>query len=704
MKAEEAKTIAVATMTGAGAPQGPCNESGLRALLDKVPLGILAIDGVGVIRFCNSAARRLLAIAETVMPGNTKFADLVSQLDLSVRPVGEAESTVEARTSDGRVLEIDATALGHHGMVMIIDDVTDRRREQHEKLQTTAEYRSLFENAVCGIYRDTMDGEPVRCNAALAQLNGYQTEAEFVEAVKAKPIRWYVDPRRREQFLQLMHAEGGVRDFVSEGYRHRTGESYWMMENAWVVRDDQGNPLYIEGTIQDATERMLALGLVERQANVDMLTGAVSRFRFFNELEYLTSAASKGCTLFSIDLDHFKEANDMLGHEGGDAVLKEVAQRLTALCSKLGTLARIGGDEFTITIASAIDEKEADDFAAKIVAAMDDVIEVGGRSISIGVSVGVAIYPTLATNCDELLGNADKALYAAKANGRDGHFVFGAEMRRQTQQRKALTLDLANAMIRDELELYYQPIVYSETGMVEGLEALIRWNHPQRGLLYPGEFLPLAEEEGLMAEIGTWALERACCQAAALPGHIQVSVNVSADQFRSPQIVETVRDALTRSGLPAKRLTLEITETVILSSETLAARVIGRLSEMGVAIALDDFGTAYSSLSYLQKFSFTKVKIDKSFVLGMFDIPANMAVVRAIIGIGRDLGIEVVAEGVEERTQLDRLMREGCRRMQGFYFSKPKPFTEIAAELARSQLTPLLADEDEAMPPRRRHR
>ena len=673
----------------------PDCEPGLRALLDKVPLGIIAIDGSGRVKFCNSTAPEILGLDPQDKFDRASFTELVLKAGLVVKPVAGSETIVETATTDGRTLEIDATPIGSDGIVLIIEDVTTRRQDEREKQQTAAEYRSLFENAVCGIYRDTFDGEPVRCNAALAQLNGYATEAEFVEAVKAKPIRWYVDPSRREEFMRRMHADGGVRDFVSEGYRHRTGEPYWLMENAWFVRDEQGKPLYIEGTIQDATERMLALGAAERQANHDMLTGAMSRFRFFTELDRLTSPDSKGCTLFAIDLDHFKDVNDMLGHEGGDTVLKEVARRLRELCSNFGTLARIGGDEFAITVPAAIDETQASAFGRKIVSAVDEIFDVGGRAVSMGVSVGAAIYPDLAVNCDELLGNADKALYTAKANGRNGHCVFGAQMRRDTHARKILTRDLSHALAREELELYYQPIIYSDTGMVEGLEALLRWNHPERGLLLPRDFLPVAEEEGLMAEIGTWVLDRACRQAAALPGHIQVSVNISADLFRSPKILDTVRESLARSGLPAKRLALEITENVILSSETLAARVIGRLSDMGVAIALDDFGTAYSSLSYLQKFSFTKVKIDKSFVMGMFDIPANMAVVRAIVGIGRDLGIEVVAEGVEDRMQVERLMREGCRRMQGFYFSKPKPFLEIASELALSQLKPVLDDDDE---------
>lgn len=681
----------------------PLDDLGLRPLLDKVPLGIVLLDAAGLISYFNATAPVLLGLQPAQLKGARKFSELTEQVGLAVRPIPGTNAVVETSTPDGRILEVESAVLTGTGIVLIIDDVTLRRRAERAKLKSDAQYQSLFDKAVCGIYRDSLDGQPMRCNPALAQLNGYTSEQEFIDAVSARPVHWYVDPDRRAQFMQQLERDGAIKDFVSEGYRHKTGETYWMMENAWLVRDDDGKPAFIEGTIQDATERMLALGMVERQVNLDMLTGAVSRFRFFNQLDFLTGANSKGCTLLSIDLDHFKEVNDMLGHEGGDVVLREAARRLQEACGSSGTLARIGGDEFAITIAEALDEEAAERFAARIVAGMEGVYEVGGRTVPMGVSVGVAMYPSLASTCDELLGNADKALYQAKANGRNGYFIFGAEARRKTRDRKALAGDLALAIIRDELQLFYQPIVFSDTGMVEGLEALVRWVHPERGLLSPAEFLPFAEEEGLMADIGTWVLRRACEQGVSLPSHVQIAVNVSADQFRSPQIVEMVRDALASSGLPAKRLTLEVTETVILSSESLATRVIGRLAEMGVGIALDDFGTAYSSLSYLQRFSFNKVKIDKSFVQGMFDIPANMAVVRAVIGIGRDLGIEVVAEGVEERIQVDRLMREGCRRMQGYYFSKPKPFVDIASELARSQLSGLV-DDDEEFPTRRHWR
>lgn len=680
----------------ADAQPGPC----LAQVVDAVPLGLVVVNREGRVMLANPQARQLLGGLAESGKEPLQLADITAALGPGTCSRQDGRPVFEAVNQDGRWLEITASAMQCGTSVIILEDVTADRQQLSALGIAEQEYSSLFSNAVCGIYRDALDGTPIRCNPALAQLNGYDSEEEFIAAVKARPGPWYADPERSAEFRRLMQRDGGVKDLVSECFRHRTGERFWIMENAWYVRDSEGNPLCVEGTIQDATERMTTLGMIERQANVDALTGASSRFRFFNQLDFLTKEASQGCTLFSIDLDNFKQINDQMGHEAGDLALKEAARRLQSVIGDDCMLARIGGDEFAILVARQMNEDEAADLARAAVAVMAEPAEVKGHSLPMGASIGVAIFPILASGFDELLGNADKALYTAKANGRNGFCVFGEGMRTRSLQRRVLSNELATAIRGDQLELYYQPIVFSDTGMVESFEALLRWNHPTRGLLLPADFLPLAEEEGMMTNIGNWVMRRASEQALGLPNHVQVAINVSADQFRSPRILETLREVLAKTQLEPQRLSLEITETVILSSETVAKRVLGRLGEMGIAVALDDFGTAYSSLSYLQKFSFNKVKIDKSFVRGMFDIPADMAVVRAIIGIGRDLGIEIVAEGVENRMQMERLAREGCKRMQGFYFSKPKPFSEVCSDLAVSQITPLL---DSQPPSSRRH-
>ena len=579
---------------------------------------------------------------------------------------------------------------------------TADQNDQHGAVQSSAhrmaeaEYRSLFENAVCGIYRDQLDSTPVRCNPALAVLNGYQNEAEYIHAVTGAHGAWYVDPGRGDEFKRLMREEGRVKDFVSEVYRHRTREKIWITENAWYVRDSEGNPIFIEGTIQDATERITTMAIIEREANLDALTGAASRFRFLREIEEKTVAGAVPCTLYSIDLDRFKEVNDIYGHAAGDYVLGVTARRIQALVNEDGLLARLGGDEFAILQGGSATLADAAMLAESIVEAMGQPISVSGQNLIIGASVGVAMVPDHAANSEELLSNADMALYQVKSKGGGGYRIFDRDLGTRTMQRKVIERELSVAVANEELELHYQPIVECATGKIVSCEALMRWNHPQRGLLLPAQFLAIAEEAGLMPELGNWAISHACRQAAILPAHIKMAVNVSPNQFRSSSILSELRRALAETGLDPKRLVLEITETAILSNEATAEKMLDELEAMGVLLALDDFGTGYSSLSYLQRFAFREVKIDRSFVAGMVELPANLAVIRAVLSIGRDLGIDVVAEGVETLSQVDALAREGCFLMQGYFFGKPKPYLEIVGDLAVQHLSQQLPDKDTA--------
>lgn len=564
-----------------------------------------------------------------------------------------------------------------------------------------AEYRSLFENAVCGIYRDELDGTPVRCNPALAALNGYDTESEYISAVRGAHGVWYVDPGRGDEFRRRMKDDGRVKDLVSEVYRHKTREKFWITENAWFVRDLQGNPIYIEGTIQDATERINTMAIIERQANIDSLTGVASRFRFMNELARETVHGASGCTLLSIDLDSFKQVNDQMGHAAGDIVLMATAQRLQAVVQNCGLVARLGGDEFALLLPGSFERNDVEELAGRVIAVMREPIQVNGQNLIVGASVGIAAFPANARDAEELLANADLALYHVKMSGRCGFRVFDAELRTQSQDTQEIAQELRAALTDDELELYYQPIVQGVTGEIEAYEALMRWNHPVRGLLAPSQFIQVAEDAGLMTELGNWSINRACQEAALLPEHIKVAVNVSPNQFRSASILSNLRNTLAETGLDPSRLILEVTETVILSSEIVAEKILAELQHEGVQLALDDFGTGYSSLIYLQRFRFNKVKIDRTFVAGMFELAANMAIVRAVLGIGRDLGISVVAEGVETQIQADELRREGCLSMQGYLFGKPMRFSDAVADLAVKALGRLNASAPESVVARR---
>jgi diguanylate cyclase (GGDEF)-like protein/PAS domain S-box-containing protein len=667
----------------------------LAETLEAIHLGIMMVMANGDVAVCNPAALMLLDLPPGLHGHVFNLGDVAAKLHgLHLGPDDDGQA-VSFQNTNGLHLEIQVSRIEAHGMIIVIEDVSEQHARDRARQFAEAEYRSLFRNAVCGIYRDQLDGIPVRCNPALALLNGYQTEEEYITAVSGAHGAWYVEPTRSDEFKRLMREEGRVKDFVSEVYRHRTRERIWITENAWYVRDPEGNPLFIEGTIQDATERVATLSVIERQANIDTLTSVASRFRFFNEMADGTAPESAGCTLHSIDLDRFKEVNDHMGHAAGDHVLKVSAQRLLSLCGGHDIVARLGGDEFAILQHGATGEDEAREFAARIVEVMSEPVDIGGRHVVIGASVGVAIHPTLAGDAEELLGNADLALYQAKATGRNGYRIFDADLRVGIQRRQEFASELRAAIAGEELELYYQPIVHSGSGETEGYEALLRWNHPTRGLLHPQQFIPYAEEAGLMTELGAWATERACEQGGLLPKELRISVNVSPSQFRSAGIVSGLRGILERTGFDPRRLILEITETAILPSEVVAKKVLFELKEMGVGVALDDFGTAYSSLSYLQRFAFDKVKIDRSFVASMFDDPASAAIVRAVVGIGRDLRIDVVAEGVETQALVEGLAAEGCTHMQGYYFGHPKCFADVVNDIAVGRLvTKLPARQD----------
>jgi predicted signal transduction protein with EAL and GGDEF domain len=313
-------------------------------------------------------------------------------------------------------------------------------------------------------------------------------------------------------------------------------------------------------------------------------------------------------------------------------------------------------------------------------------IDIGDYRATVGASVGVAMYPAHAADAAELLTHADLALYQVKSEGRNGFRIFDREMRARMDRRKTLESELRAAIPAGELELYYQPIVNAVSGAPVSFEALMRWNHPRRGFLPPAQFIQVAEDAGLMTELGNWAIRSACRQAVLLPKHLGVAVNVSPNQLRSTTIVSVVKEALAETRLEAARLTLELTETAILTAQSAASRVMDDLLALGVSLALDDFGTGYSSLSYLQRFAFSKVKIDRSFVADMETQPANLAIIRALVGLAQNLGLQVVAEGIENHSQAELLRVEGCDLLQGYLFGKPQSFNDVAASLAVQDL------------------
>jgi diguanylate cyclase (GGDEF)-like protein len=383
-----------------------------------------------------------------------------------------------------------------------------------------------------------------------------------------------------------------------------------------------------------------------------------------------------------VDLDQFKRVNDTLGHPVGDAVLRAVALRLRENVREDDLVARLGGDEFSIVQFGIGQAEDAVSLATRLISVLSAPYTINGQEILIGASIGIALSPNDGVDADQLLKNADIALYRSKLDGRGVHRFFEAEMDERLQARRSLELDLRAALQNDEFQLFYQPLVDAENGRIIGCEALIRWHHPTRGMVSPADFIPLAEETGLIVPIGDWVLRQACMEAASWPSDIKIAVNLSPIQFRGKAILTSVLAALTQSRLPACRLELEITESVLFAENEANRETLAQLRALGISISMDDFGTGYSSLSYLRSFPFDKIKIDRSFVSDIASNPDCLAIVRAVTLLGRSLGIPTLAEGVETAEQLSQLRGEGCQQVQGYYFSRPEAPERIRALLA----------------------
>jgi diguanylate cyclase (GGDEF)-like protein/PAS domain S-box-containing protein len=439
-------------------------------------------------------------------------------------------------------------------------------------------------------------------------------------------------------------------------------------------------------THEDITERRQTEARIAHMARHDPVTDLPNRIHFREEIGSRLSRLGRNerFAVLYLDLDNFKTINDTLGHPIGDKLLSMVGERLRSCIRGPDSIARLGGDEFGIVEGSVLQPQDAAALVSRIMEVLASPFDVDGHQVVAGVSVGIAIAPTDAADSDQLLKNADMALYRAKADGRGTHRFFDPDMDARMQARRALETDLRKAIACGEFELHYQPLVRLETEQICGFEALIRWHHPTRGFVPPRQFIPLAEETRLIVPIGEWVLRQACAEAAGWPEGIRVAVNVSPAQFRRPGLSEIVVSALANSGLEPARLEVEITESVLLLNSELTLATLHRLRELGVRISMDDFGTGYSSLSYLRSFPFDKIKIDGSFVRDLASNADSMAIVRAVAGLGSSLRMVTTAEGIETRVELEQLKREGCTEGQGYLFGKPLPAESVRDLLSSS--------------------
>ncbi|MDQ0467167.1 putative bifunctional diguanylate cyclase/phosphodiesterase [Labrys wisconsinensis] len=431
---------------------------------------------------------------------------------------------------------------------------------------------------------------------------------------------------------------------------------------------------------EDITARKEAERIVARMARYDELTGLANRRTFHQHTDSALARLRGGADRLAvhwIDLDRFKSVNDTLGHPVGDGLLRAVADRLRAAVRDTDVVARFGGDEFVIMQYPIRRGEDASRLARRLMEALSAPFQIEGHHLEIGASAGIAIAPRDGMDGDRLLKNADLALYRAKADGRGAYRLFEPSMDAGAQARRALELDLRHAWERGEFEVHYQPLVELSNRRIAGCEALVRWRHPSRGWISPLEFIPVAEETGLIVSLGEWVLNQACVEATAWPKGTRLAVNLSPVQFKSRSLGSSVVTALAKSGLPASRLELEVTEMVLLQDSDLTLATMTQLRQLGVRLSLDDFGTGYSSLSYLRKYPFEKIKIDSSFVKDIGHDAGSAAIVRAVASLGRDLGMSILVEGIETTEQFERVKAEGCTEGQGYLFGRPVPSHEI---------------------------
>ncbi|MDB5620329.1 EAL domain-containing protein [Tardiphaga sp.] len=502
------------------------------------------------------------------------------------------------------------------------------------------------------------------------------------------------------ELISLRKATGSFTGDVDE-YVAQTRATKGIV-NTSVVEIGDGRSIQLTGhpvadggwvaTHDDITERRLNEEKIAHLAHYDALTDLPNRTLFRAELERELARLATGtqCAVLYIDIDEFKGINDSLGHPVGDELLKAIAQRLRGCVRGSDIVARLGGDEFAIVQTSIETRKDVTDLIAGIYAAIREPFECIGHRLLTDASIGIALAPKDGNDLDTLLKNADLAMYSAKADGRRTYRFFESQMDAKVRARRMLELDLRQAIACDGFreggfEVYYQPLVDLNDDMVTGCEALLRWRHPEHGMISPAEFIPVAEEIGVISQLGEWVLSTACMEAASWPGDISVAVNVSPLQFRSHTLSLKVAAALLASGLPARRLELEITEAVLIRDDDIALAILHGLRELGVRIALDDFGTGYSSLSYLQRFPFDKIKIDRCFVADIGEPHGSSAIVQAVVNIAASRNMTTTAEGVETEMQKELLRKLGCTQMQGYLFSAAKPAAEIRKLLGAEQ-------------------
>ena len=591
------------------------------------------------------------------------------------------------RTDDLHELEVYAIRdlRERRGAAAQIEDFNARLQQQHDLLKVqeqqlraqNVQLDAALNNIAQGLAMFDADQRLVLCNRRYAEIYELSPDQVMLGTTLLEIIRHRVG----NKLLSDMSPEAIVDAMLRRRNDTRFAEFYSQLSDGRCIAITV-QPMADGGTVtthQDITEQRRSEAKIAYMAHHDALTGLPNRTLLDERLEHAVAHAKRGEIVAThlLDLDYFKNVNDTLGHPVGDKLLRMVADRLRRLVREGETVARMGGDEFAIVQVQVAQPSDATALAQRVIDGLSEPYEIDGHQVVVGASVGISVSVTDGPSPDLLLRNADLALYRAKSGGRGTLRFFEPEMDAQMQARRLMESDLRRALVGQEFEVHYQPIVNLQSNEISAFEALIRWQHSERGMVSPAEFIPLAEEIGLIVPLGEWVLRTACSAAARWPDHTKICVNLSPVQFRSRGLVEVVIGAIATSGLRPGRLELEITETVLLADTEATLAVLHQLRGLGVRIAMDDFGTGYSSLSYLQTFPFDRIKIDRSFVKGVAEDIGSLNIVRAVAALAKGIGMATTAEGVETQEQLDAVKAEGCTEMQGFLFSRALPSRDI---------------------------
>jgi len=559
-------------------------------------------------------------------------------------------------------------------------DVTERERASIELKSTQIFLDAIVESIPSMVFvKDARDGRFVLLNKAGEDLLGVsrhdligKSDFDLFDAEDAERFR---------RADQAVVASGKLVSIENEPLTTPAGMRSLRTQKVGVP-DVDGKPRYLLGISEDVTEKLRIEERSRHLALHDVLTDLPNRLKFQDILDREMDrkrAKGRDFALLLLDLDRFKAVNDGLGHHAGDQLLRHVSDRMRSQLGKDDVVARLGGDEFGVVHNGQVSESSAEALALRLIRAISEPFTIDGQVVSVGCSAGITLKSKHGSSSDALMKRADLALYAAKST-RKGDFVwFEFEMEEKADHQRTLRDELSTALVRNELFLEYQPIVNTATRKVEVFEALLRWQHPTRGLISPTEFIPVAESSGLIEDIGRWVLQRACAEAAQWTSNARIAVNLSPLQFKGFALVADVIRALDLAGLTPNRLELEITESIFLTHSEENIRILHQLKQLGIRIALDDFGTGYSSLAYLRCFPFDKLKIDRSFITDMTASPENLAIVRAIIGLGKSFGAVVTAEGVETEAQYNCLAGEGCEQAQGYWLGRPARSEQVHA-------------------------